>query len=736
MATRGNENDRRAEAAWSEVQATPDADLKSLIMDVSIALAKKKEQERQRTGKYSKGKKAALSKVQKAEAKNRKRVQKYLDKSAAEIAKSEAARLKKIHDAEEAQQEKLDAFNEKQDEKLISAGFANEVKKRQIKESKRTGAKKGGKKKIKVLSKKTEAKEEKRVDLISKAYDKIDDLESETLAARIEAEFVLREFQANIDKALATPSNVSGNVVSELEREYGRVMAFVRDGKFGPNDPIHEQISRAFESLTQLKNIAKSNEEESRRRRIERLNMMKVAFFNKSVEMKDKLTSGVKKGMDFISSKLERGPKAEAITAPTEQGPIVAKSAEAKEKTTAVSEPVAESKADQVDAVAEKVAEKVEKNIAPSKTTTSAEWSKEKLGITEKRTKDKEEAKEKAEGDKEDRSCNFLGSSIDWVKKQLKSIGSSIWRVVTSPVRTIKDVGSKIFDTLMTAAAVAPLVVPLIQGINQELEKQFGEHYIRDFIQGLWDNSWGWLVKKIKDLLGIKEPEPPTAAETAAEEARQAVVEVMSDPESTTSEQLSAKLTWLKEKQTVSGETKGNLWKAQRVNPMVLKQRRNIETAIQDAEPNTIDPELAKELTEAGFVVPKEKISKREPAQQKETATPKAVSAPAPAGGGDMGGSPARVTAAGVFRAPTPWPPSNQAPATSAKTVVEPAGATQPQPAVTVPEPDNKPAATTGQKVGALGVGGTPALGVTQVPTFASAESLHIMNTGVLTAST
>ena len=110
-------------------------------------------------------------------------------------------------------------------------------------------------------------------------------------------------------------------------------------------------------------------------------------------------------------------------------------------------------------------------------------------------------------------------STMKWLGSRLTGMAGRLMNFLRSPIQ-----GSGLGSLIGMAALATTLIKPMLDGIDAELNSRFGENYIEKFVSGLWTKAWSYLVTQIKSFLGISEDANPlgTAANalSSGEESR------------------------------------------------------------------------------------------------------------------------------------------------------------------------------------------------------------------------
>ena len=95
-------------------------------------------------------------------------------------------------------------------------------------------------------------------------------------------------------------------------------------------------------------------------------------------------------------------------------------------------------------------------------------------------------------------------STMKWLGSRLTGMAGRLMNFLRSPIQ-----GSGLGSLIGMAALATTLIKPMLDGIDAELNSRFGENYIEKFVSGLWTKAWSYLVTQIKSFLGISEDANP-----------------------------------------------------------------------------------------------------------------------------------------------------------------------------------------------------------------------------------
>lgn len=104
-----------------------------------------------------------------------------------------------------------------------------------------------------------------------------------------------------------------------------------------------------------------------------------------------------------------------------------------------------------------------------------------------------------------DRSVRFVGTAVKATSKEsLKWVASKFQAIGSTVMRTLRGINMSGVKSFFDWALILPLIVaPMLKGINSELEQQFGEHYITDFLKKTWDTTKDAITDKVTTALGL-----------------------------------------------------------------------------------------------------------------------------------------------------------------------------------------------------------------------------------------
>lgn len=297
-------------------------------------------------------------------------------------------------------------------------------------------------------------------------------------------------------------------------------------------------------------------------------------------------------------------------------------------------------------------------------------------------------------------------STFKWLGKRMSSMVSTLGRFLRAPF------GGGAGDTLSSlfgfAALAATIIKPMIDGIDAELTRRYGDKYIQDFIGSIWSKSWSYLVNQIKRFLGIDdestakrqeaEAKRQAANRSAADTAQKKTVDqyktengykplTQNDPNA-----LAAKLAYYKKARPGAGKT---------------ASKTNIQNYLDD-EATSIPAPLAAELQKEGFRVPPALIVGSKSAPPSPVSSGSEVNSVRKI---DLGITSSPVTVGSS--SPVNAPMESSAPVTA-------------QPPAAAPSSGGGPVKSAGEQHSALS-----ALGARQIPTYASSDSLQVFNLGV-----
>jgi hypothetical protein len=90
-----------------------------------------------------------------------------------------------------------------------------------------------------------------------------------------------------------------------------------------------------------------------------------------------------------------------------------------------------------------------------------------------------------------------------WLFKKLDGLTRTLMRWIKKPFE-LAERGGGLLGKLFTAAAFMPFISALIDGMDSELKKMYGENYISNFISGLWDKAWTYISDKVSSWLDLE----------------------------------------------------------------------------------------------------------------------------------------------------------------------------------------------------------------------------------------
>ncbi len=295
--------------------------------------------------------------------------------------------------------------------------------------------------------------------------------------------------------------------------------------------------------------------------------------------------------------------------------------------------------------------------------------------------------------------------SMSWLGKRMSSLSRMFSRFFSGG--GVSEGFGMLGKLLGGGVFLGAVLKPILDGIDGELSKRFGDSYVQDFITGLWTKAWGYLVGQIKGFLGITEASNPIGQ---AGDAHDVSAESKSIMDAATPAQP------LTKEQTVAKEKALEAYRAELDKGSFLQKYYQIGlTPTQKAAKERYEASLKGELnvnatTSSTTSASSSTTATSAPAStssssSSSTATPTATGRSSPVSTASPG--PATVKASPVTP-PMEGPKSVPAPAPRAAPVPTQTGSAAP--------PSNP-------STGSLGAG--------QVPTYASSESLHLMSIGV-----
>jgi hypothetical protein len=315
-----------------------------------------------------------------------------------------------------------------------------------------------------------------------------------------------------------------------------------------------------------------------------------------------------------------------------------------------------------------------------------------------------------------------MQDSMKWIGKKMWALGSSILGFLK---RRVSAPG--IGNLLGLAALVPQLLIPLFKGLNSELEKRFGDDYIKSFIKSLWTSTWSWLVEQIKSVLGLGGYTPDQVAGARAGNATSADA-VKTDREAKAN--LLAATQGGKNLQSESAQENSKILQAKLDFYLGAKDNRkktqaltNLQNSINDSPANSITPEVAKALSEDRvtkegrkehkFVVPANKI-----AGSTYEGTASSLDGSTSRGAGP---APLKIT-----QESTPSIATASKPTVKPRVSVSPTVSSNPSmetPTTVVPLPQEKGGDKQGTTTSSRSVGSN-GIGLASVPTFATGDGL------------
>ena len=304
--------------------------------------------------------------------------------------------------------------------------------------------------------------------------------------------------------------------------------------------------------------------------------------------------------------------------------------------------------------------------------------------------------------------------TFKWLGKRMTLMMGTLARFLKAP---FGGSSNGLASLIGLGALAATVIKPMLEGIDAELKRRFGEKYIEDFISGLWSKSWSFLVKQIKGFLGIKEeapeakaPEAKAAKVAASEAARKNVVAVQSTVagSSDSATVVSAKL---------------NAYRSYKDRVTKTRAKTNLQNYLND-EAGPLPTAMVAELEASGFTV-----SKKSAAPAPATSGRSAPLPPTGAGAGRGGSVGASSPVSSPMESGSGAGRGGSVGASSP--VSSPMESGSGAPIVAKPGKSSSEAAPVGPSSGGSGSGGG-ALGASQIPTFLSSESMHVLNLGVM----